>query len=129
MNRIPPTTEGDPREGNAPPLTPEDAEWADELASSWIEVYKKAATTLALLRLVRDHGPVSAQQISLLFADTTGWTLSERGLYRTLRRLAQTGSLEISRVEVPRTGAKRQDFSLTGVGHAYLQRIEGQLLR
>lgn len=129
MNRTPPATEAHPRDDDAPPLTPEDAEWADELASSWVEVYKKAATTLALLRLVRDHGPVSAQDIAPLFAETTGWTLSERGLYRTLRRLAQTGSLEISQVEVPRTGARRHDFSLTRVGRAYLQRIEGQLLR
>lgn len=129
MNRAPLTPEGHSHDDTDHPLTPEDAEWVDELASSWVEVYKKSATTLALLRLVREHGPMSAQDIAPLFAETTGWTLSERGLYRTLRRLAQTGSLKISRVEVPRTGAKRQDFSLTVVGCAYLQRIEGQLLR
>ncbi|UYG18117.1 helix-turn-helix transcriptional regulator [Brachybacterium huguangmaarense] len=129
MSRVPPTSAGHPPDAEEPPLSPEDAEWADELAASWVEVYKKAATTLALLRLVRDHGPVSAQDVAPLFAQVTGWTLSERGLYRTLRRLAQAGSLEISQVEVPRTGARRQDFSLTGVGRAYLERIEDQLLR
>ncbi|WP_152353917.1 PadR family transcriptional regulator [Brachybacterium subflavum] len=113
---------------DAPPLAPEDSEWADELAASWVEVYKKAATTLALLRLVRESGPISAHVLAPLFAEATGWSLSERGLYRSLRRLAQAGVLDVAQVEVPRTGAKRQDFSLTAVGRAYLQRIEGHVL-
>lgn len=108
--------------------SPEDAEWAEELARSWVEVYKKSATTLALLRLVRAHGPISAHDLAPLFIETTGWSLSDRGLYRTLRRLAQSGALEISQVDVPRTGAKRQDFVLTDVGRSYLERIEEQLL-
>ncbi|MDN6330480.1 MAG: PadR family transcriptional regulator [Brachybacterium sp.] len=112
------------------PSTPsaEDAEWAEELARSWVEVYKKSATTLALLRIIRRHGPLAAAGISPRFTETTGWTLTDRGLYRTLRRLADSGVLTSAKVEVARTGAKRQDFSLTPVGRAYLERIERELV-
>lgn len=110
------------------PLCPEDEEWVTELTTSWVEVYKKAATTLALLRIVRDHGPVSAQEIAPLFTQATTWPLSERGLYRSLRRLAQTGSLDVSKTQVPRTGAQRQEFALTPAGREYLRRIQEQHL-
>lgn len=109
-------------------LSPEDAEWAGELARSWVEVYKKSATTLALLRIVCADGPISAAAIAPRFAETTGWTLTDRGLYRTLRRLADSGVLSLEKVDVARTGAKRQDFALTPVGRAYLDRIERELV-
>ncbi|GAA4529074.1 hypothetical protein GCM10023160_27720 [Brachybacterium paraconglomeratum] len=105
-----------------------DDEWVQELARSWIEVYKKSATTLSLLRIIREHGPISAAGIAPLFAETTGWTLTDRGLYRTLRRLAESGVLSLEKVDVARTGAKRQDFALTPVGLAYLARIENELV-
>lgn len=108
--------------------SPEDAEWAEELARSWVEVYKKSATTLALLRIIRETGPIAAAGIAPRFVEATGWTLTDRGLYRTLRRLAESGVLDSEKVEVARTGAKRQDFSLTAVGRAYLERIEGELV-
>lgn len=108
--------------------SPEDAEWVEELARSWVEVYKKSATTLALLRIIRRDGPIAAAGIAPLFAEATGWALTDRGLYRTLRRLADSGVLDSRKVEVARTGAKRQDFSLTPVGLAYLERIERELV-
>lgn len=109
-------------------LSAEDAEWAAELARSWSEVYKKSATTLALLRIIRDLGPLPASEIAPLFTHVTGWSITERGLYRTLRRLAESGALRIEKVDVARTGAKRQDFELTAIGAAYLEGIEAQLL-
>lgn len=109
-------------------LSAEDAEWAEELARSWIEVYKKSATTLALLRIVQQHGPIPASGIAPLFTQSTGWSLTDRGLYRTLRRLADSGVLRLEKVDVARTGAKRQDFALTPLGIAHLARIEDELL-
>ena len=54
----------------------------------------------------------------------TGWRLTERGLYRTLRRLTSLGLLRVEEVAAPRTGAKRKDYSPTTLGIAYLARIE-----
>ena len=101
-------------------LGDEDAEWVEELIGSWVEVYKKSATTLALLRIVRDSGPLPAAEMN--------WSITERGLYRTLRRLADAGALRIAKVAVARTGARRQDFALTPVGEAYLRGIEARLV-
>lgn len=109
-------------------LAAEDVEWAAELARSWTEVYKKSITTLMLLRIVGAHGPLSAARIAPLYTEATGWTITERGLYRTLRRLAETGALRIQKADVARTGAKRQDFELTPLGAAQLELIERELV-
>lgn len=122
-----PRHRGPTPEPPAPPSA-EDVEWAEELARSWVEVYKKSATTLALLRILRDEGPLAAAGIAPRFTATTGWMLTERGLYRTLRRLAEAGVLSTRRVDVARTGAKRQDFTLSSVGYLYLERLEDELV-
>lgn len=109
-------------------LSPEDEEWAQELSRSWVEVYKKSATTLVLLRIIREHGPIPAAGIAEHVLERTGWRLTDRGLYRTLRRLADSGVLRGEKVDVARTGAKRQDFALTPVGRAHLERIERELV-
>lgn len=124
------STETSDRDADGPDaaLSAEDVEWVAELAGSWTDVYKKAATTLALLRILRDAGPLPASGISPRFTEATGWPITERGLYRTLRRLADAGALSIQKVPVARTGARRQDFALTAVGRAYLERIEQQVI-
>lgn len=106
-----------------PALTPAQAEWADELTISWVAAFKKSATTLALLEIVHEHGPVPAAEISRHLEQRTGWTLTERGLYRTLRRLADSEVLQIIPVEVARTGVRRHDFQLTDVGRVHRERI------
>lgn len=114
----------DPASADHPEMTAADAEWVQELTAGWIETYKKSATTLVLLRIIRDAGAAPAAEIAEELRDRTGWTLTARGLYRTLRRLADARVLRIDRVDVARTGAKRQDFSLTPIGQSYLAAIE-----
>lgn len=103
-------------------------EWVEELAGSWIEVYKKSATTLVLLRIISQNGPIPAQEIHTAFETKTGWSITERGLYRTLKRLASLGLLAITPVSVPGTGAKRKDFTVTPAGTLYLERIAESLI-
>ncbi|WP_129661283.1 helix-turn-helix transcriptional regulator [Rothia uropygialis] len=110
------------------PLSSEDQEWVEELTANWIEVYKKSATTLALLRIVRDYGRLPAPAIRNEFVRATGWSVTERGFYRTLKRLADSGALSIRKVDIARTGAKRHDFELTPLGHNYLRNIEQELM-
>lgn len=85
-------------------------------------------TTLVLLGIVGERGPIPADVIGRALIESTGWGLTERGLYRTLRRLAATGLLTASEVAVPRTGAKRKNYELTPLGARYLARIRGELL-
>lgn len=102
----------------------ETEEWLDELVRSWTETYKKSLTTLELLRTVADLAPAPANTIGERVAQATGWRLTDRGLYRSLRRLTSLGLLYADEVAVARTGAKRKDYSLTTLGSAYLRRIE-----
>jgi PadR family transcriptional regulator PadR len=102
----------------------ESEEWLDELVASWFEVYKKSATTLILLRIIDTQGPVSAPEIGVELERRSGWTLTERGLYRTLKRLASSDLLLVDTVPVARTGLRRNEFSLNDFGRRYLARIE-----
>lgn len=99
-------------------------EWVDELVSGWVEVHKKSMTTVVLLRIVDDHGPVAEGTIGAEFSARTGWTLNERGLYRTLKRLAASDLLAVESVPVERTGLPRKDYRLTDLGEIYLARLE-----
>ena len=106
----------------------ESEEWIDELVDRWTEVYKKSMTTLVLLRVVRDIGPADASAIEPGVARATGWSLTERGVYRTIRRLASSGLLSTHELPAPRTGAKRKVYELTALGLRYLQRIEAETI-
>lgn len=106
----------------------EEVELLDELVRAWVEVYKKSATTRVLLRLIGDHGPVDTSTLADLLARQTGWEFTERGLYRTLRRLNGLGLLTVEDEPGRRTGARRHIHQLTGRGAAYLERIEASLI-
>lgn len=106
----------------------ESDEWLDELVGTWTEMYKKSMVTLTILREVAAAGLASVDEVAVAFGQTTGWTITERGLYRTMRRLASSGVLATVEVDVPRTGAKRKNFELTDFGKRYLERLEVELL-
>ncbi|GAA3617493.1 hypothetical protein GCM10022199_22320 [Marihabitans asiaticum] len=109
-------------------MTSEHDEWLEEMTSSWTEVYKKSMTTVVVLGIVRDEQPITVQGLVDELAEQTGWTFTERGLYRTVRRLIANGVLRSTDVPVPRTGVKRKDLTLTELGAEYLERIRGELI-
>lgn len=109
-------------------LSPESDEWIAELVDGWVEVYKKSMLAVVVLRIVADTAPVSAGVITNELAAKTQWVTSERALYRTLQRLRSSGLVDSTRVTVPRTGAKRQDFELTRAGAAYLAEVEKRMV-
>lgn len=105
----------------------EEEELLDELVRAWVEVYKKSATTLVLLRFIADDGPVDTSTIADALARRTRWDLAERALYRSLRRLSGLGLLTVHERPGHRTGAQRHVYEISGRGSAYLQRIEATL--
>ena len=105
-------------------LPSEATEWLDELVTGWVAVHKKSMTTVVLLRIVAEQAPVSAATIGEEYTRRTGWSLNDRGLYRTLKRLAGGDLLDIEQVPVARTGLPRKDYRLTDLGECYLARLE-----
>ncbi|WP_101653452.1 helix-turn-helix transcriptional regulator [Brevibacterium ihuae] len=110
-----------PREPQGRPS--EQEEWEAELLRGWVDTHKRAMLTPVILALVRTRAPVAADALRPAVEEATGWTLTERGLYRTLKRLADQGLLTRTEAEAERTGAKTNLFALTGAGGRLLAAV------
>ena len=108
--------------------SPEEQEWIDHRVDTWVETYKKSMLTPVTLSLVATHQPAEISTIAEAVTAATGWQITERGLYRTIKRLQDSGFLESSAVDAPRTGAKRKLLSLTSLGASYLSGIKDNLV-
>lgn len=106
----------------------EEHEWVESRVESWVETYKKSMLTPVILWAVADHQPVTVARVADQVAARTQWTITERGLYRTLKRLQDTGLLRSEGVDAPRTGAKRKELSLTPLGALFLDGIAASLI-
>ena len=108
--------------------SPEEQEWIDHRVDTWVETYKKSMLTPVTLSLVATHQPAEISTIAEAVTAAPGWQITERGLYRTIKRLQDSGFLESSAVDAPRTGAKRKLLSLTSLGASYLSGIKDNLV-
>jgi len=106
----------------------EEQEWVEARVESWVETYKKSMLTPVILRAVAERQPVTVASVAADIAATSGWQITERSLYRALKRLQDTGLLHSAEVDVPRTGAKRKEISLTGLGVQFLAGITASLV-
>lgn len=106
----------------------EEEEWVEARVESWVDTYKKSMLTPVILRAVADSQPVTVAGVAAAVAATTGWQITERSLYRSLKRLQDTGLLHSTEVDAPRTGAKRKELSLTGLGSQFLAGITASLV-
>lgn len=106
----------------------ETEEWVAGRVESWVETYKKAMLTPVILQLVAIHQPATVAEIADQVSLTTRWQITERGLYRTLKRLQDSGLLTSHDVNAPRTGAKRKELSLTALGAQLLSGINLNLI-
>lgn len=95
---------------------------------AWVETYKKAMLTPVILRLVLLHQPVTIAALRAHLSASTGWQVTERGLYRTVRRLQGSGFLDSEDTDAPRTGAKRKELVLSPLGVRFLAGIEANLI-
>lgn len=106
----------------------ESEEWVASRIDSWVQTYKKSMLTPVVLRLVAAHQPATIAEIAERVTATTGWQITERGLYRTLKRLQDSGMLISEDVDAPRTGAKRKELTLTSLGSHFLRGINANLI-
>lgn len=106
----------------------EDQEWVEARIESWVETYKKSMLTPVILRVVADQQPVTVAGIAAAVGSATGWRITERSLYRTLKRLQESGFLFGADVDAPRTGAKRKEISLTPVGAQFLDGVNASIV-
>lgn len=111
------------------PVHPDETEeWVTGRVESWVETYKKAMLTPVILRLVAIHQPVNVATLTVRLTAVTGWQVTERGLYRTVRRLQDAGLLTGENVDAPRTGAKRKELTLSPLGDQFLSGVDANLI-
>lgn len=110
------------------PRPTEDEEWVESRIDSWVETYKKSMLTPVILRIVAERQPATVAVITAEVAAFTGWRITERSLYRTLKRLQETGFLHSTETPAPRTGAKRKELSLTPVGTRFLAGVRANMI-
>lgn len=103
-------------------------EWVAHRVESWVETYKKSMLTPVILALVAEHQPTTVAELAHHITATTGWDLTERGLYRTIKRLQDSGLLDSTDVDAPRTGAKRKEISLSPLGSELLDGVRKNLI-
>lgn len=106
----------------------ESEEWMAGRIESWVETYKKAMLTPVILRLVAISQPVTIAALLGHLTTSTGWQITERGLYRTVKRLQDSGFLTSEGVDAPRTGAKRKELALSPLGVQFLAGIDANLI-
>lgn len=106
----------------------ENDEWLTHRIDSWVETYKKSMLTPVILDLVGRNQPVGISTVAELVTRATGWQVTERGLYRTCKRLQDSGLLTNIDTSAPRTGAKRKELSLSPLGEKYLAEISENLV-
>ncbi|MBE1514076.1 PadR family transcriptional regulator [Nesterenkonia halotolerans] len=106
----------------------ENQEWVSARVDAWVETYKKSMLGPVILGVVARHPQLTVSTVAEQVARETGWQITERGLYRTLKRLEDSGLLTSTEVAAARTGAKRKQIRLTDLGSEFLAGVTENLI-
>ena len=101
-------------------------ELVDEQAYSWTEMHKKSALSYLILAALQKQ-PMWSKELEKYIATTTGWSISERALYRVLNRMHMQGSVEFTAESAERTGAERKVYAISPEGSALLAAMRSEL--
>lgn len=101
----------------------ENEEWVSARVEAWVETYKKSMLSPVILAVIAAQPRAGVADVAERVGLATGWQVTERGLYRTLKRLEDSGLLASTDVDAPRTGAKRKEIELTALGAEFLAGI------
>lgn len=101
----------------------ENEEWVSARVDAWVETYKKSMLGPVILGVVAGQPQASVAEVADCIKQATGWQVTDRGLYRTLKRLEDSGLLASTDVDAPRTGAKRKALRLTTLGEQFLKGV------
>lgn len=106
----------------------ETEEWLVAKIEQWVETYKKSMLTPVILGIVAARSQVTVAEVAAELNGRIGWTVTERGLYRTIRRLEHDGFLAAAEVAAARTGKKKKVLSVTEMGKIFLKEVMRSLV-
>lgn len=90
-------------------------ELAQEIVNRWTETHKKSMLTLLILVGLKEK-PMWSKELQDWLNELTGWDLTERGLHRTLQRMAKIDLIEYQTANSPKSGADRKVYNITDFG-------------
>ncbi len=108
-------------------MNDESQELVDEQAYSWLEMHKKSALSSYLVLHALENKTMWSKDLTQWITHTTGWTITEKGLYRMLRRMQKQGSIVFSSEAAARTGAERKVYRMTPEGRGLLRAMQNEL--
>lgn len=100
------------------------SEYENAILDQWLGIYKRSATTRILLEAVA-HAPSHSGEIHEFISKQIDgkWSINEKSMYRTLRRLKKLELVDYEEQQTPKTGLKKKVYSITESGAAVLERI------
>ncbi len=101
-------------------------ELVDEQAYSWTEMHKKSALSYLVLAALQKQ-PMWSKELEKYITNTTGWSISERALYRVLNRMHKQGSIEFTAESAERTGADRKVYAISHEGKSLFAAMQNEL--
>lgn len=101
-------------------------ELVDEQAYSWTEIHKKSALSYLILAALQKQ-PMWSKELEKYITTTTGWSISERALYRVLNRMYKQGSIGFTAESAERTGADRKVYVISPEGKALFAAMQDEL--
>lgn len=101
-------------------------ELVDEQAYSWTEMHKKSAVSFLILNALKTKDMWS-KDLEQWIRNIAGWDLSERSLYRILRRMEKQGTIQYKAEAAARTGAERKVYTITADGMSLLDAMKSEL--
>ena len=107
-------------------MNDESQELIDEQAYSWLEMHKKSALSYLVLNALEEK-EMWSKDLESWILQKTGWTITEKGLYRVLRRMHKQGNVAFKSEAAARTGAERKVYRMTPEGKVLLRTIHKEL--
>jgi DNA-binding PadR family transcriptional regulator len=101
-------------------------ELVDEQVYSWTEMHKKSALSYVILSALQEH-TMWSKELEKYIASITGWSISERALYRVLNRMQKQGSIKFTTETAERTGAERKVYGISSEGEALFTALRSEL--
>ncbi|MFT4186624.1 MAG: helix-turn-helix transcriptional regulator [Micrococcaceae bacterium] len=105
----------------------EDEEYQQEVVKRWTETHKKSMTMFVIL-VGLSQKPMWSKELMEWIVDITNWTITERGLHRTLQRTAKLGLIDYENTTSPKSGAKRKVYKITEIGKDVTKAIKDESL-
>ncbi len=101
------------------------SEFEQAIFDNWLKTYKNSALSRLVLQAVAKDAKYPKQIEVYINEKVDGlWSVDEKSLHRTMRRLSNLDLVDYDERQAPKTGAKRKYYSITESGARILTQMQ-----